>query len=174
LDHAAAEYSAVEQLRNGRRIEIRALRPDDRADLVAAVGNISTRSLYRRFFGLRRHFSEKEIRFFTNIDFANHVALVAVARDGGRRAIVGGGRYVVVRPGVAEVAFTVVDKYQGQGIGSSLMRHLASLARDAGLKQLIAEVLPENTPMLQVFKHSGLALTTRQETGVVHVALQLP
>ncbi len=108
-----------------------------------------------------------------NIDFASHVALVAVMKDGGRRAIVGGGRYVVVRPGTAEVAFTVVDKYQGQGIGTALMRHLATLSRDAGLTELIAEVLPENTPMLKVFDKSGLNVIRKSEDGVVHVALQL-
>jgi RimJ/RimL family protein N-acetyltransferase len=169
----ASEYSAFELLRNGRWIEIRALRPDDRADLVAAVDRTSVRSLYRRFFGLRRHFSEKEIDFFLNIDFANHVALVAVVREGGRRAIVGGGRYVVVRPGTAEVAFTVVDKYQGQGIGGLLMRHLATVARDARLKELIADVLPENTPMLKVFENSGLKVRRMQDAEVVHLALQL-
>jgi len=168
-----AKYSAVELLRNGLRIEIRALRASDRADLVAAVDHTGARSLYRRFFSLKRHFSEKEINFFLNIDFANHVALVAVVREGGRRAIVGGGRYIVVRPGTAEVAFTVVDKYQGQGIGGSLMRHLTTLARDAGLKELIAEVLPENIPMLKVFENSGLRLSAKQEDGVVHISLQL-
>ena len=169
----AAKYSAFELLRDGRRIEIRALQPDDRTGIVAAVDHMSVKSLYRRFFGIRRHFSEREIDFFLNVDFANHVALVAVVRDAGRAAIVGGGRYVVVRPGTAEVAFTVVDKFQGQGIGRTLMRHLASLARDAGLKELIAEVLPDNTPMLKVFEKSGLKLTMTQEDGVVHVTLQL-
>jgi len=168
-----AKYSAVELLRNGLRIEIRALRASDRADLVAAVDHTSARSLYRRFFSLKRHFSEKEINFFLNIDFANHVALVAVVREGGRRAIVCGGRYVVARPGTAEVAFTVVDKYQGQGIGGSLMRHLTTLARDAGLKELIAEVLPENIPMLKVFENSGLRHSAKLEDGVVNVSLQL-
>ena len=169
----AAKFSTVEQLRNGRAVEIRALRPDDRADLVAAVDRASPRSLYRRFFGLRRHFSEKEIDFFLNIDFANHVALVAVVRDGGMRAIVGGGRYVMVRPEAAEVAFTVVDKYQGLGIGTQLMRHLARIARDAGLRELVAEVLPENAPMMKVFERSGLKLATKAEPGALHVSLQL-
>jgi RimJ/RimL family protein N-acetyltransferase len=169
----ATNYSAIERLRNGRAIEIRALEPSDRADLVAAASSISARSLYRRFFGLRRHFSEKEIDFFVNIDFASHVAFVAVVREGGRRAIVGGGRYVVVRPGTAEVAFTVVDKYQAQGIGATLMRQLATFARNAGLKELVAEVLPDNVPMLKVFERSGLSLQTRQEGGVVQVTMQL-
>jgi RimJ/RimL family protein N-acetyltransferase len=169
----AAKYSAFELLRNGRSIEIRALRPSDRIDIVAAVDRMSAGSIYRRFFGIKRHFSEREINFFLNIDFANHVALVAILREVGRAAIVGGGRYIVIRPGTAEVAFTVVDKYQGQGIGAALMRHLATLARDAGLKELIAEVLPENVPMLKVFEKSGLKPETKQDAGAVHVVLRL-
>jgi GNAT superfamily N-acetyltransferase len=69
--------------------------------------------------------------------------LVAVADEGCQRFIVGGGRYIVVRPGTA---FAVIDEHQGLGIGAALMRHLTLLARDAGIKELIAEVLPENIP----------------------------
>jgi ribosomal protein S18 acetylase RimI-like enzyme len=169
----ASDYSAVEPLRNGRRVEIRALRPDDRAALMAAVGRSSDQSLYRRFFGARRGFSEREIAFFVDVDFVNHVALVAVAEEGGRPVIVGGGRYVVVQPGKAEVAFAVVDEYQGQGIGAALLRHLAAMARAAGLAEFIAEVLPDNTAMLKVFENSGLRVSTRREPLVVHVALGL-
>ena len=110
----ASEYSAVEPLRDGRRVEIRALKPDDREGLVAAVGRASDQSLYRRFFGAKRDFSEREIAFFLNVDFVNHVALVAVLEEDGRPVIIAGGRYVVVQPGKAEVAFAVVDRYQGR------------------------------------------------------------
>ena len=57
------EYSAIEALRDGRRVEIRALRPDDRADLIVAVGRTSDRSLYRRFFGLKRSFTDQKPYF---------------------------------------------------------------------------------------------------------------
>jgi GNAT superfamily N-acetyltransferase len=169
----AARYSAIETLRDGRRVEIRALRPEDRSGLEEAVGRSSTQSLRRRFFAVRRNFSESEAAFFLNVDFVSHVALVAVADEGGRPVIIGGGRYIVGQPGQAEVAFALVDQYQGQGIGAALMRHLIALAREAGLKGLTAEVLPENAPMLQVFKKSGLPMTTTREPGVVHVTLQL-
>jgi RimJ/RimL family protein N-acetyltransferase len=169
----AANYSAVETLRDGRRVEIRALRPDDQAGLIAAVDRSSAESLYRRFFRVKRRFSEKEIAFFLNVDFVNHVALVAVLEEAGQPVIIGGGRYVAVQPATAEVAFAIVDQYQGQGIGAALMKHLVAIARAAGLKELIAEVLPGNLPMLKVFEKSGLRLTTRREAEVVHVALQL-
>jgi RimJ/RimL family protein N-acetyltransferase len=168
-----ATYSAVEVLRDKRRVEIRALRPDDREELLAAVGRTSDQSLYRRFFAVKGSFTEPEIAFFLNIDFVNHVALVAVLEELGRPRIVGGGRYIVVQPGRAEVAFVVVDQYQGQGIGSALLRHLATLARGAGIEELIAEVLPDNTSMLKVFEKSGFRLSTRRESQVVHVTLHL-
>jgi GNAT superfamily N-acetyltransferase len=78
-----------------------------------------------------------------------------------------------VTPGKAEVAFVVVDHYQRFGVGAALMRHLAKLARDAGLKELIAEVLVDNSSMLKVFQNSGLRLSAMREAEVVHVALHL-
>ena len=117
-----ADYAAVEHLRDGRPIEIRAIRPDDGPGMLAAVGRTSTQSLRRRFFAPKKGFSEREMAFFLNIDFENHVALVAEIDEGGHPVIIGGGRYVVVRPGQAEIAFVVVDAYQAQGIGTILMR----------------------------------------------------
>ena len=169
----AATYSAIETLRDGRRVEIRALRPQDRPEFVAAAHRAGVVSLYRRFFAVRRGFSEKETDFFVNVDFVNHVALVAVVDEDGRAAIVGGGRYVLVQPGKAEVAFTVIDAYQGQGVGSALLRHLVAIAREAGLEELVAEVLPENAPMLKLFEKCGCPLSIRRDPEVVHVTLGL-
>jgi len=169
----AADYSVVEHLRGGRPIEIRALRPDDKAEMLAAIGRTSTQSLQRRFFAPKKGFSEQEMAFFLNIDFESHVALVAQIDEDGRPAIAGGGHYIVARPGQAEIAFIVVDAYQGQGIGTILMRHLAILARDAGLRELIAEVLPENTAMLKVFKKFGFRPGSKREAQAIHLTMQL-
>jgi RimJ/RimL family protein N-acetyltransferase len=169
----AKEYSATEPMRSGLSIEFRALRPDDRAGLLAAVDRTSEQSLYRRFFAFKRGFTEREIDFYCNVDFVSHVALVAVSDDAGTTTIVGGARYIVAQPGQAEVAFAVGDAYQGQGIGSALLGHLVAIARQAGLKTLVADVLPENTAMLKIFEKSGIENRTRREQGVVHVSLQL-
>jgi RimJ/RimL family protein N-acetyltransferase len=169
----AAGYSASETLRGGERIEIRAQRPEDREGLLAAAGRVADRSLYRRFFGPKRGFNDREVEFFSNVDFVNHVSLVAIMQEQGQPVIVGGGRYIVVRQGQAEVAFTVVDAYQGKGLGAALMKHLVAIARAAGLRELIAEVLAENAPMLKVFERSGLPMRTTRQSNVVHVILQL-
>jgi RimJ/RimL family protein N-acetyltransferase len=167
----AATYSVAETLRDGRSVTIRALKPDDRDAMLAAVGRVSAQSLYRRFFGPKRGFSEKEVDFFINIDFVNHVALVASVEENGESVVVGGGRYIVTQPGTAEVAFAIVDAYQGQRIGSALLRHLILIARASGLERLVAEVLPENAPMLAMFRKSGFV--AKRSGGAVHVTLDL-
>jgi len=167
-----ANYSSEELLRNGSRIIIRALRPEDRNNLLAAVGRVGNQSLRRRFFAPRRHFTEAEISFFVNVDFSRHVALIALQEMEGKSVIVGGARYVTENSRQAEVALMVVDEYQGQGIGGLLLRHLIVIARASGLQQLFAMVLPENTSMLKVFQKCGVPATVKQESGVMHVTLQ--
>lgn len=169
----APDYSHLEVLSDGRRMEIRALRPGDRDGLLAAVGRVAPPSRYRRFLGAKHGFSDQEIAFFSNVDFINHVALVAMMPEDGRETIVGGARYIVGQPGQAEVAFTVIDDFQGLGIGTALMTHLAAIAHAAGIRELVADVLSDNAPMLAVFKKSGFPVSTRRESGVLHVTIQL-
>jgi RimJ/RimL family protein N-acetyltransferase len=168
-----ATYSIRDHLRDGRPVLIRALRREDQAGMLAAVDRTSIQSLQRRFFVTKRAFSEKEQDFFMDIDFVNHVALVAQIEENGRSAIVGGGRYVVVQPGQAELALVVIDPYQGQGIGTLLMRHLLAMASVAGLSQLTAEVLSDNTAMLGVFKRFGFTSEMRDDPQLRHLELRL-
>jgi len=148
----AAEYLVLEHLRDDRPITVRALLPDERTGVLAAIGRTSMQSLQRRFFVPKKGFSEREMAFFLNIDFETHVAVVAEIAEDGRSVIAGGGRYIEVQPAQAEIAFVVVDAYQGQGIGTILMRHPAVLARDQGTG---CGVLPENTAMLKLFRKFG-------------------
>jgi GNAT superfamily N-acetyltransferase len=165
----ASQYFVTVTLRDGSAVEIRAQRPTDREGMRSAMVRMGEESIQRRFFAPRRYFSEREVAFFLDIDFVAQVALVALA--GG--AIVGGGRYIVTEPGVAEVAFSVADDWQGRGLGGLLMAHLIAIARQQGLRQFVAEVLSENAPMLAVFRKSGLPMATRRESGVVHATLDL-
>src|SRR3979409_132419 len=108
-------YTARELLTDASQIEIRALRREDEADMLAAVGKTSAQSLQRRFFVMKRHFSDKERAFFMDIDFKDHVAIVALADQADRKAIGGGGRDILFEPGRAEMAFVVIDAWQGRG-----------------------------------------------------------
>jgi RimJ/RimL family protein N-acetyltransferase len=91
--------------------------------------------------------------------------------------IIGAGRYVAFDSAGAqrgaEVAFTVEEDYQGLGIASVTLRHLAGIAKDKGIAQFHAEVLRENRGMLAVFKRSGFPMKQAYDEGVVHVTLSL-
>ena len=167
-----SKYSEIETLRDGRKIEIRATKPDDRDEMMKGIGRTSDKSLYRRFFSPKRGFSEKEVNYFMDIDFVKQVALVVVLEEEGQ-PIIAGGRYIVFEPGDAELAFVVEDAYQGQGIGSTLMRHLTAIARQAGLAELHAEVLPSNESMIKVFERSGLVASTKMDQSSVHITMKL-
>ncbi|MBR0816712.1 GNAT family N-acetyltransferase [Bradyrhizobium liaoningense] len=169
----ADSYSVREHLRDGSPVEIRALRSEDEVGMLAAVEGTSAQSLQRRFFAMKRHFSDRERAFFVDVDFKTHVALVALAGEAGQTAIVGGGRYIVFEPGRAEMAFMVVDAWQGRGVGSILMRHLINLAGEAELRELSAEVLPENATMLSVFGKFGFEPAARRDPQTVHLVLKL-
>src|SRR4051794_26801486 len=103
-----ATYSEFELLRDGRRVEIRALRPEDREALMAAVRGMNSESFYRRFFAVKHDFSEAEIHYFVDVDFVDHVALVAEVQEDGQPMIAGGGRYIAAAKTQGEVAFAVI------------------------------------------------------------------
>ena len=169
----AANFSVNETLRDGGKVTIRSLQPEDRAAFVAAAGQTSSQSIYRRFFAPRRNFTETETSFFVDVDFSKHVALIAVVEADRADRIVGGGRYVVGQPGEAELAFMVVDQYQGKGIGTALLRHLVAIARHGGLRELSADVLADNTSMLKVLERSGFQVGPSREPGTKHFTFQL-
>ncbi len=172
-----ANYSVTERLRDGRTVTIRAICPDDKGLVVNTIREISSESLYRRTFSVKRDFSDHELRRLTEVDFDGVVALVAVMKEAGQDRIVGGGRYARSGepPAVqkAEVAFLVDDAHQGLGIGSLLLRHLVTIARFFGITQFEAEVLPANEAMLKVFAKSGVSVTRTMTRDSVHVILEL-
>lgn len=169
----ASQYSVAETLRDGRRIEIRALKPADEAALRETVRRMSEQTIYRRFFYAKKSLSDQERDFYLNVDFVDHVALVAVLNENGREIIAGAGRYIGCAPGQAEVAFAVDDPHQGLGIASLVIRHLIAIARAKGLREFVADVLPENAPMLKVFEKCGLTVKTKREPDALHVTLTL-
>jgi acetate---CoA ligase (ADP-forming) len=169
------DFATEAILRDGSSIHIRALRPEDKPLLLEHFQSLSQKSVYFRFFGVKKRLTEEELIRFTELDFVNTVALVATLRVGDRERIIGVGRYTAM-PGdqeafkQAEVAFAVLDEYQGRGIGTLLLEHLAPIACANGITRFEADVLGENNVMLQVFAMSGFKVSRSLEAGVYHVS----
>ena len=173
----AKNFEAAETLKNGAVVRIRAIRSVDKAGIVEAFGKLEPESVYTRFFQHKQSFSNQELRAATEVDFVNVVALVVTIESGGREIIIGGGRYVVIDPSrtqrSAEIAFVVEEDFQGQGIAGRILKHLARIAREKGVSQFEAEVLPQNKAMLAVFARSGFPMKQLPADGAVHVTLSL-
>jgi len=168
-------YRRSFKLKNGVAITLRAIRSEDREGLRTAFSHLDPDTIYKRFFGAKRELSEVELTAATEVDFDSVVALVAVL-DTMPETIIGAGRYVrSPQPSsrVAEVAFTVAEDYQGLGLASLILRELSAIALSAGVAHFIAEVLPYNIAMLQVFRRSSHPMSSLIEDGVVRVTLDL-
>lgn len=164
-------YRVIDRQRDGDPILIRAIRPDDTARLLAHFRALSAESLRHRFMGMRRELTTAELARLCEVDFRDHVALVATLGEGAAERVIGVGRFIRrAEPGRAEVAFAVRDEYQGHGIGTLLLRHLAHIARTIGISEFEADVLGDNRQMLEVFEHSGFRVARSFASGVVHVS----
>ncbi|EWT01866.1 multidrug ABC transporter permease [Intrasporangium oryzae NRRL B-24470] len=167
VEHPAPlEWEADVVLKDGTVAHIRAITPADADRVRAFHSRQSAESIYLRFFAPLRELSDKDVYRFTHVDHHDRVALVATL-DG---EIIGIGRYDRVDPTSAEVAFNISDHYQGKGIGSVMLEHLAAIAQEFGITRFTAEVLPQNRKMLTVFKEAGYEVSHHIEDGVVEVS----
>ncbi len=174
----AGQYSEAIVLRNGTPAVVRAIRPDDRERLQTAFRALDPETVYMRYFSYKPELSQADLDRLCNSDFHERVVLVVTQDAGSAEIIVASAGYVRHPvPGgapAAEVAFTVEEDMQGQGISSKLLEVLAAMARADGIERFDAEVLSRNAAMLHVFEHSGLAMQVQPEAdGVVRLSLSL-
>jgi acyl-CoA synthetase (NDP forming)/RimJ/RimL family protein N-acetyltransferase len=168
--HYPAHWEADVVLADGGTAHLRPIRPEDADILRAFYSRLSDQSIYFRFFGPRPRLSDREVAWFTTVDYVNRVALIAT---------LGTEMVAVVRfdrmeqQDSAEVAFLVEDAHQGRGVASVLMEHMRAAARERGIKRFIADVLPSNARMMAFFRQVGYTAQSQFEDGVVRMTLDL-
>ncbi|MCW3842195.1 GNAT family N-acetyltransferase, partial [Micromonospora yasonensis] len=158
-------------LSDGTTVQLRQIRPDDAAAIVAMHSRFSERTRYLRYFSPYPRIPDRDLQRFVNVDHRDREAFVVLAGD----RIVAVGRYERLGPASpeAEVAFVVEDAYQGRGIGSVLLEHLADAGRRASIAHFVAEVLPANGAMLRVFSDFGYVVARQYADGVVHLSFPI-
>ncbi|MGC5029688.1 GNAT family N-acetyltransferase [Micromonospora sp. DT229] len=166
-----AEHAIDVLLSDGRTVQLRPIQPSDAPAIVAMHARFSERTRYLRYFSPYPRIPERDLQRFVNVDHVDREAFVVLAGE----RIVAVGRYERLGPAApdAEVAFVVEDAYQGRGIGSVLLEHLADAARRAGIVNFVAEVLPANGAMLRVFADFGYQVQQQFADGVVHLTFPI-
>lgn len=168
------QYTTPFTLRNGTRVTIRAIRPEDEPLIVKLHAGHSEHTIRMRFFSLVKTLSRDSLIRLCHLDYDREMALAAVIGDGEQAQILGVSRYYLdPETGTAEFALVVSDAYQRQGLGRHLMQRLISIARERGVKRLTGEVLAENQPMLELMRSLGFSEPVLVETGVVRVRMDL-
>jgi RimJ/RimL family protein N-acetyltransferase len=154
------------KLADGAQVVIRALQREDRTGLKAALARLSDESRYLRFATAKPRLSERELDHLVDVDHHGHEALVAIdAATGEGVAVV---RYVRLEgePAAAEVAATVIDDWQGRGLGGAMLARLARRAREEGHCALRASTLAENRRSIAMLRRAGFH--SRSRGGILH------
>ena len=172
-----ADFAAEHVLADGTRITVRHIRSNDADELRRAYARLSPESRYRRFLASMPALSEDMVRYLTDVDGKDHVALVATCESHDLKSEVGLGvaRFIRLRdePDVAEAAVTVVDDMQRKGIGRILTQTLGEAALERGVKRFRGEVLADNAPMRGLLEGAGALVRDDQGgTLVFDVPLQ--
>lgn len=160
-------------LRDGSTVLVRPVKPSDKDLIRAGFDRLSDELRYRRFLTPTSKLTEQMLRYLTEVDHHEHEALVAVDPDSGK----GVGIAEFVRSGSAtnaEVAVTVVDDWQGRGLGTVLLDLLAERAREEGVETFSAQMLATNTAMIDLLRRVGSAQVTEREGACIEVEEQLP
>ena len=163
-----AESSGEIALLDGRRVPVRAIRPEDAELERRFFAGLSSRSRYLRFMQHLRELPPKLLARFTQIDYDREMALVALDPASGEFIAV--GRYMPNADGdSAEFALTVADAWQGKGIGRDLFNRLAEAARAAGYRALVGHILGANRDMLDLAARMGCVEEARDSDAVTVV-----
>ncbi|MBX3635642.1 MAG: GNAT family N-acetyltransferase [Rubrivivax sp.] len=157
------------RLRDGRRLWLRAVQPQDAASLQAFFAALSPAARRLRLHGAVRGLSTDAARRLAQAGGDTSAGFVLSTDDG---TIVAEASWSVVRAGVAEFGIAVADAWQGQGLGARLMAVLEQRARSAGLRRLVGEVLADNGRMQALLQRRGYTALGSRDAGVVRLACE--
>ncbi|MBC8172257.1 MAG: GNAT family N-acetyltransferase, partial [Anaerolineae bacterium] len=165
--------------KNGEKILIRPIRPEDEPMLVKFHETLSERSVYMRYFSvmkLGQRVAHERLSRIAFIDYDREMALVPTRLnpETGEPEIIGAGRLIKAhgRP-EAEFSLIITDEFQGKGLGRELLMRLIQIGKDEGLKQISGYVLPENTGMLKVCEDLGFKQHYQKDENIMRVVLDL-
>jgi len=156
------------RLRDGSAVVINPVRSADAPLLAEGFERLSAKSRLTRFLSPKKQLSARELRYFTDIDHHDHEALGAISIEDGRG--VGIARYVrdTDDPQAAEIAVTIVDEWQGRGLGTLLLTQLSKRARQEGISRFNALVADGNEPVLRLLRRTSSELVpVRRELGAM-------
>src|SRR5436305_6450062 len=162
------------RLRDGSAVVVRPVRPDDRELFRSGFERMTGESRYRRFMSHKKTLSERELDFFTRLDHDLHEAICALGAETGEGTGVARMHRLPDDPSIAEAAVTVVDDWQGKGLGGVLFERLTTRAHELGVRHFEATLFTTNKAMLRLFEKLGCMRSHREDLEVLAIDVELP
>ena len=157
-------------LRDGTRVRLRPIRAYDAPRLIAFYDRLSQHTAYQRFFTVMKRLPPDWARMLATVDYRQRLALVAEWGPADDPELIGVARYEPTEdPATAEVAFVVLDGWQGRGLGMVLLHQLLQAASARGIRRFCAYVLADNARMLDLLRRFTDVQQSSIESGVVTV-----
>jgi RimJ/RimL family protein N-acetyltransferase len=157
-------------LRDGRTVHIRAMRPEDEAELLQTFGRMSEDARYMRFMRSVREPNMERVRKALASFPDSGLGIVATVPAADGIDIVGSAIYVIGNdPATCEFAINVGSAFGGAGLASTLMRTLIDSAKKRGLKEMDGFVLAENESMLRLAKRLGFDVTIDPDDRAIRI-----
>ena len=161
-------------LNDGRETVIRPICNADKYSVLAMFNRLTPETRFLRYHYVKSILTDAELNYFCNVDYHDTFGLVAEMKRGSSIEIVGVGRYNRLPQGnIAEIAFVVEDKEQGNGIGTNLMEILSEVASERGIDTFIAELLNENTVMMDILRKHDPKLAREIDGSSHHITLSV-
>jgi GNAT superfamily N-acetyltransferase len=159
--------------RDGSRVRLRQCHRSDSELLLRGFERLGPDSRYRRFLAPLPALNKRSVRYLTAVDHHDHEAIVAL--DEHCTEGLGIARYIRSRsrPDVAEAAVTVIDDWQGRGLGTILLRAISARARDEGITAFTASVLANNRRMLDLIDELAPGRIVNHELGTVEIEVPI-
>lgn len=173
IESAQSPHRERVTIRDGSRIWLQPLGPDDKPALQEGLSHLSSESHYCRFTGPKDRLTEHELDYYTLIDHPDHETLIAFGPDG--MEPIGVARFIREKhdPNTAEVAVAVVDSWHGRGVGTALLERLAGRARLEGIERFNATVLAENRDVSELLETLGAGRVGNPACGLLELEMDL-
>jgi acetyltransferase len=171
-------YETMWTLRNGQEVLLRPIKPEDEPLWLEMFQSFSEEAIRYRFFQLLKD-TPHEVRVrYCNIDYDREIAVVAELSEENRKRILGVGRLSIEPDGkTGELAFIIVDQWQGQGLGTKIVDHVLEIAKEMGIETVYAIMLPDNKRALNLTKKMGFKLEHLSDgtvKGVLDLKEEMP
>jgi len=160
------QYIKPITLADGTVVQLRPIHKDDGAKYEMIAKDVSDETLYNRFLGVVK-LTDKVVERFTQLDYAKEMAIVAEVQEGDQKHIMGIARIAADHLNTAEFAITIVDKWQGKGLGKLMSRYILEIAKELGYRTITARVFDSNKAMIKILDQAGFVMKQEDDNVIV-------